>query len=146
MFGLDKLLGGSESEMDFSNHIKGEIIKPTGQVEQVKITRPDRFDHNERIYAVMEPLSNKEDGEKRLVYDEGHPIPRCHRKKSVDSEELMNEINGENIIDQLANPKAKSGVPDLVGWLKEIPPVVWIVILVVFVMLQEGTLGGLMPF
>lgn len=132
-------------DLKLDKAVTAHLRHHSGKIEEVKVTEPQHFDHGGITYMVAEPVSNGY-GERVLYYDYGNPIPKIHGGGEIgDANNLTEEVYVSSILQQLSNPKTEMEF-DIWSKLSRIPPWMFLAVLVVIILLNQGTLGGLLPF
>lgn len=145
-----------QSKYDFQKGITCFIQTPGGQIEDLYIKNEDDFEYDNGVYHIVNPHVNPETGERFLIYDKGNAIPKFH-ENTMDLEcenggdypdasvKLMDEQYSSSMINKLSDVPA-SAKTDFLEKLKNIPPWMFLVLILLLVLLNKGMLGSLIPF
>jgi len=147
---------GEETEEDLSISVEEEItvhnIRPGGRVSVKNVDDPILFEFDSAGYKTKPPFTN-EKGEKLLIIDDGHPIPRGFRDEQVQfgkdrtyddpSKAIMDHAHKQSRLEQLSGVgRDRSGFgytafQRLFGWFKKqgVVGLIWMAVFV-FILLQ----------
>jgi len=143
--GLKKILIGDDgSDFEVSKNIHIFMMHPGGHVDSFVKSNPDDFEYDDGVYMIDDPYVDEETGKRYLGYDVGTPVPWFSDKRTEEGEDdfsvkLMDEINSSATINKLAKVPNKG--PGLLEKLKDVPPWVFVAVLVAIVLIgQWGSL------
>lgn len=145
---LDRILG-SDDKYQFSDKVQIIMRNPGGGREKFHVDNTHDFEHDGGVYMMKPPLVNPDTGKRQLIYDKGNPIPRFYKPKGKEKEDpsisLMDEQYRSSMIGKLSEVPRGSDM-DLIGKLQQIPPWLFVAVLALLVLLQQGVLGDIIPF